>query len=412
MDKAESRSEPDVRRIIQLIEDSLESVVRDVVDDIWQQVAAYRNNPDEGIRGDVTRHVEVIFRLWISSLKEGRRARRSDFPTTAEQAARRVRQGISLSDFLHAYRVAQLGLWDAVLDVARDDPETRDAALAMAEKVMHMVEVGSSVGAEAFLTAQQHEIAEIDRVRRDVLEDLLARRDVSPGPKQAMLRGAGLEPGSRYVVATATTASPPNEDRTASEAVSVVRKLAAGAPGLVVVRQEETVGVVPAMPNSLLTLVDHVEHEVDRLARQGTVLRLGVSTTHTGFPEVPEAYAEACTARDSLGGAAGMVALPRLSSLGYLTLRDDETARRLISPRVRQFVLDDMATDGLLIDTLLAYTSSDLNAKAAAESLHIHVNTAYYRLERISERTGCDLRSFADILELTVAVRLLARPGS
>jgi transposase len=33
---------------------------------------------------------------------------------------------------------------------------------------------------------------------------------------------------------------------------------------------------------------------------------------------------------------------------------------------------------------------------AAAERLHLHVNTAYYRLERIAERTGCDLRRLAE----------------
>ncbi|MGW0700080.1 helix-turn-helix domain-containing protein [Streptomyces sp. NPDC002867] len=31
----------------------------------------------------------------------------------------------------------------------------------------------------------------------------------------------------------------------------------------------------------------------------------------------------------------------------------------------------------------------------AAHRLHLHVNTAYYRLERIAERTGCDLRRFS-----------------
>ena len=55
-----------------------------------------------------------------------------------------------------------------------------------------------------------------------------------------------------------------------------------------------------------------------------------------------------------------------------------------------------------------------LNAEIAAQRLHVHVNTAYYRLERISERTGCDLRSFADLEELLIAIRLLGgrRPGA
>ena len=41
--------------------------------------------------------------------------------------------------------------------------------------------------------------------------------------------------------------------------------------------------------------------------------------------------------------AAGVLALPLLSSLDYLVLRDDETARRLIRPEVRRFVEEDAA---------------------------------------------------------------------
>ena len=88
-------------------------------------------------------------------------------------------------------------------------------------------------------------------------------------------------------------------------------------------------------------------------------------------------------------------------------LRDDETARRLIRPEVRRFVAEDVAAGGALIATLAAYAACDLNARTAARPLHLHVNTAYYRLDRIAERTGCDLRRFADVMELLIAVRLL-----
>jgi sugar diacid utilization regulator len=49
-----------------------------------------------------------------------------------------------------------------------------------------------------------------------------------------------------------------------------------------------------------------------------------------------------------------------------------------------------------------------MNARVAAERLFIHVNTAYQRLDRIAERTGLDMRRFADVQELLAAVRLLA----
>ena len=76
----------------------------------------------------------------------------------------------------------------------------------------------------------------------------------------------------------------------------------------------------------------------------------------------------------------------------YLTTHGDGTARRMVPPAIEQFVAEDLDSGGALLGTLRAYADADLSAKRAAEQLHIHVNTAHYRLARIAERTGCDLR--------------------
>jgi PucR C-terminal helix-turn-helix domain len=52
---------------------------------------------------------------------------------------------------------------------------------------------------------------------------------------------------------------------------------------------------------------------------------------------------------------------------------------------------------------------ADAFAKAAAEKLSIHVNTAHYRLGRIAEKTGCDLRRLSDVIDRLIAVRLAHR---
>jgi DNA-binding PucR family transcriptional regulator len=107
-----------------------------------------------------------------------------------------------------------------------------------------------------------------------------------------------------------------------------------------------------------------------------------------------------------------VLALSSLSTFNYLVLSKEETARRLIAPKIRQFVEEDLAAGGSYLDTINAYVASDLNAKVAAELLHLHVNTAYYRLERIAERTGLDLRKLPEVIDLLVAVRLLSPPTS
>ena len=58
----------------------------------------------------------------------------------------------------------------------------------------------------------------------------------------------------------------------------------------------------------------------------------------------------------------------------------------MIAPEIERFVAEDRAHGGPADRTLLAYADADLNAKAAAEALLIHVNTAHYRLGRIAEQ--------------------------
>lgn len=397
---------PAAARIAVAVEDSLDELVSAAVEAIWEQVPAYQGSSDVQLRADVTGHVRAIFLVFLASLA-GRPARRADFVMTRQQATRRADQGITLADFLQAFRIGQLTLWQGVLAAAGDDPAAKDAALTIVAQIMHVIELGSTVAAEAYVEAQQHAVAETDRVRRDLLEDLLAGRSSLAGHKRALLRAAGLGPGTRLLVATAVLAGDRCDDRVLHEAALAVSRAHGGGRGLAVVRQDEIVIVLPLPRGGVAVAVRGLRRACADLQQQRIRLAVGVSTARAGLGEIADAYTEARVACDGLGASGGVLALSLLTSFDYLVLRDDETARRLIRPQVRQFVTEDAAAGGVLIATLVEFAACDLNAKTAAERLHLHVNTAYYRLERIAERTGCDLRRLADVMELLIAVRLL-----
>jgi len=407
---------PAVAQLAASVENALPDLVPAAVEAIWQQVPAYAASHDDQLRADVGVHVAAVFRVFLDGLAGRREAGRADFAITREQATRRVMQGISLADFLQAFRIGQLTLWQGIMTAAGDDPAARDGALSVVAQLMQVIELGSTVAGEAYVQAQQHALAEGDRVRRDLLEDLLARQDTRAGPGQAVLRAAGLSPGRRLLVASAAPAGepaggdeagPPGLPDLPDVAAALRGSFGGHGLGLTVVRHDEIVGIAPVAGGRAEPAVASLTRVCAGLARQGMRLAVGVSTVHAGLPEIPEAYAEARAARDGLGAGAGVLALPLLTSFDYLVLRDDETARRLIRPEVRRFVAEDAAAGGALIATLAAYAACDLNARTAARQLHLHVNTAYYRLDRIAERTGCDLRRFADVMELLIAVRLL-----
>ena len=72
-----------------------------------------------------------------------------------------------------------------------------DEALAVAGSVLRYVDLAATEASAAFLEAQQLLLADSDRVRRDLLEDLLAGRDPESAAGLAAARDAGLDGTAR-----------------------------------------------------------------------------------------------------------------------------------------------------------------------------------------------------------------------
>jgi DNA-binding PucR family transcriptional regulator len=174
-----------------------------------------------------------------------------------------------------------------------------------------------------------------------------------------------------------------------------------------VVRRNELVVVLPARDGGAPALVPRLDEVQRRLAGAGLPLMVAVSTTVAELAQIPDAYREARMLRSAFGSAPGVRSMAEMSAFEYLTLRPDATARRLIAHAIHEFVTRDTAEGAILITTLRAYVDCDLNARRAADRLHIHVNTVHYRLGRIAERTGCDLRRVDDLIDLLIAARLV-----
>jgi hypothetical protein len=343
---------------------------------------------------------------------EGRPLADEDLAFVRPHATVRARRGVSLADFLHAFRIGQRVVWDAIGEFADTGQDGRDVAVSVARSVLEFIDHASTHAAEAYVTAQQLMVPGGDRVRRDLLENLLAGREPAPGPELAMVNGAGLRPGSRWVLVVAVPVSGAIDDYALRSAASALSRAVGGAlRPLTVVRDDEIVIIRMLGSQDAGSVARPVGHSRRDLACGGVELAIGISTAFETRACVPDAYREACVALESLGSRGGVMSLPNLRVLDYLTLRGDATALRLLSPAVRRFVQEDSAAGGVLIGTLLAYVAADLNTKAAAELLSVHVNTARHRLTRIEERTGCDLRKLADVEELVISVKLASEPA-
>jgi sugar diacid utilization regulator len=387
------------------LERRLDDLADEAVELIVAEVPAYRN-ADDRLRSDVREHVMSHLRASLESLSSGRDVTPEDLLFVRPHAARRAKR-VPVADFVRAFYVGERVLWDAALSLA-DDEQSRQAALALASHLPRYFEVATTHAAEVYVETQEQLAATGERIRRDLLEDLLAGRELDPGPRLDAARAVGLSDGAACLVISAVPCeSPADEQLLRGGAAALARATASRVPPLAVVRRDEIVVVVATSTTEAAhALSDRLETTQTRLADAGLELAVGVSTVVASRAQIPDAYREAGLVRTASGGRPGVAALDSMSAFEYLTLRPDATASRLIAPSIHEFVAQDSRDGGQLIATLREYVACDLNGKRAAENLHIHVNTAHYRLARIAERTGCDLRRVADLLEILIAARL------
>jgi hypothetical protein len=397
------------------IADGLEARREELVEAAWEAIGSrlpsYRD-ADAATVVDVLEHIRSHHDVLCDVLRRGRPAEPRDVRFASRHAALRARRGIALDDFLAAFRCYHTIVWDAMVDAARDARAPADAALTAAGALLGYVDIATTEASGAFLEAQQLLLADSDRVRRDVLEDLLAGRDPGSAAGFAAARDAGLDESASCVVVAALPTTPPDEDgalRRAANALAAALRDSRTSP-LAVTRQGEIVLVRAVQGEGRPELVGPLERARAGPGTRPLALAVGVSTVQRGLATLGDAYREASLAVGRVAATGGVLSLADLTPFEYLTVREDAVARRMIDPRLERFVEEDRARGGSLLRTLVAYADADLNAKAAAETLLIHVNTAHHRLGRIAERTGRDLRRLSDVIDLLIAIRLTDRP--
>jgi hypothetical protein len=408
-----STVEAERRRICTTMLDRVESIADASVRLIRDEIPAYRALQDEGrFIADVSDQVHKHHVMNMISLLEDRPVTLEEIAFVRGAAMRRARAGLALEDYINAYRVGQQNLWDTIIALAGETPDGRAAALTLATPLMRYVDFASTHAGHAYAEFQQYAVADADRERRDLLEHLLAGNLPTRGPLLAAAQRYGLRADAPMLVAAAVPVGPePDADAPYAASAALARSGLRDSRTLVVVRQSEIVAVTALCADrDAAAHCRRLEALQRRLGEEGTPLAMGVSTVAAGVGELPRAYAEARSALECIvGDAGGVVALPRLSPFGYLALRVDDTARRLVDPRVREFLDEDGARGGILTATIRAFADADLKVNAAAEQLQVHPNTLQYRLRRIDERSGCNPRQIADLLDLLFAIALDGR---
>ena len=273
---------------------------------------------------------------------------------------------------------------------------------------LHRLAVGRAAHACAIELVRAHAARDArDEVEEELLDVLTAGR---PGSHQAARERAkrkGFDVDAPYLVIAAESAEP---DRAPKIRLAWERLLATmRSSALVRGRGDTTLAVVSLAGRRALeprSLIDQL-HRAARTAVTAPVA-LGYAAVRTGTAEIASSAREAeqalsmgrrlfgadsATAFKDLGLYRLLYALQPLPELR--AFRDDALTRLRAKDR-----------GGVLLQTLGAYLATNGSPTDAAARLHLHRNTVLYRLGRIEDLLGVDLRDAEVRLGLHLALKI------
>ncbi|MFI1368126.1 helix-turn-helix domain-containing protein [Streptomyces griseochromogenes] len=260
------------------------------------------------------------------------------------------------------------------------------------------------------------------RVRGELLDDLLDARDRDPRLLRERAARLHADLAATHVVLTARLEGPAadaEEEAAARRRLwSAASHLAATRQGLAAARDGGTVLLLP------LTTADTATDVARRTARHlGTAVHLpvtvGASAPVTDLATQPDtvaaAYTEARRCLDALRllGRAGDGAAPEDFGFLGLLLAGERDVGGFVERTIGPVVAYDERRGTELLHTLEAYFAGGMSPARTKDALHVHVNTVAQRLERVGRLLGEDWQTPARALEIQLALRLhrLAAPG-
>ena len=373
---------------------------RAIAERIVDEIPDYRG-AEADVVNDLRAGASATVELLARTFEEGAPLRREELGFLRELAARRVRQGVSLEAFIHAYRVALLAYWEACADEASRLRLSREAGFALAAAAIEAIDIITSQAAEAYLREETRVRMQSGRATRDLVERLINGEPVDARRRHPA--APALDPTGQLLTAVGrveqTTLTPSDALQAARDALEEGVSLGRAQP-LVAIRHGELVLITPAGPSAETKIASLRAARQRILEEHQTDIRFGVSVPSQGFASVQQAYREAALALSYSSTARPIVSLADLSALECVLIGATATTKAIVASKgggLRALSDEDQAA---AVDTIKAFADANLNVATAAQELHVHPNTVRYRLQQIATRTGYDPRTFPGLVDL------------
>ncbi|MDQ6525122.1 helix-turn-helix domain-containing protein [Nocardioides sp. LHD-245] len=397
------RVPPDLQRLARAMLKEFDDLMTRIVDEVWASVPAYAELVFK--QGELRERIRENVHTVIVCLLEGRAPTSAELARASLTGERRALQGVSPSSVIQSFRTAERALNDEYFDwCSRMQVQQANIRKGRATLISSLDQLE-----HAMLTSHleiQHQIEEGRRLSEPALfRSLAAGGNVDRADVERLAVTMGIDDPEHASFVTLALGTSTPADRAAMEqhrhhVVGRLRNLLA-VPVLSGTVQTGSDGwlAILAMP---------WEAELDLLAQRVTAalkqdaaadLRASVGEPFSGLSGLGTSCRQAVLTLESRSGreTPAPVVLFRDSLLEVLIHRDGATARQL----VQRYLSRLQGTELLL--TLTTHLDHDLSVRATSEALHVHKNTVVYRLRRIEELTGLNLRTTRDLALLVLA---------
>ena len=140
-----------------------------------------------------------------------------------------------------------------------------------------------------------------------------------------------------------------------------------------------------------------------RLLVLGPAIPIGVSSDQPSTAFIPRGLHEAAVALDFASVTERVVQFTALPIRRLLVHRGADYVQSAMPAWYPGFRDADAKSQGALVKTLRALADADMKIQGAARALHVHPNTIYARIQRISDLTGLEAQRYHHLTDLLLA---------
>lgn len=408
---------PALRNLIVRLTQEQQELGERVAAALFAEIDDYAALQDDAIRADIRASCILNVQIWYQALLSGRAPPAATVARLHAHGRARAHTAISLPALQRAFRIGSRLMWDAVVDATGSDLALERELLHKASRYLidYFDQVISRV-TESYLAEQQRLQRWQERLGHDLVEAIFEHSQ-DEERFQTCASAFGVEPGAAYVGFALRLEIPPArseaEDDTRADSApyeharqALRRALAAYRdPILSVLRHGNLLFWLPAHatacedPEALQQLLRAVRSECAEVAAIGV-----------GLPGLGAAGWQHSALAALHAIHHGLRLQPRQRCHRYLDIALEELAARdLLLARHCEHLMQRLAAEEGLYETLNAYFARRCHRKATAAALSIHPNTLTHRLSRIEKLLGLELDDTRTIALLHTAVQVYRR---